>query len=253
MRGTYTNAPLTEAICELRFAAGAPWNQTKPGLLFSKLSDDYPFVEERPNLHLGIASGAPSFGATTVGATEGRPRVQFFSADRKDVVQVEQDALIVNRVRPYPGWDVFKSRIERALDLYWGVAEPSAIARAELRYINQFPVSSAVDLERHFNLYPHVPGGKDSELRSMLMVVEVSPKQPAGLFRITFARARLQSLSDALIMDLQMVSDDREPISRDGVFRWLEEAHATIEELFEQSITDETRREFGGVIDASRV
>ena len=70
MQGTYANAPLLEAICELRFVPGAPWDWTIPGVLYERVKGEFPSKRTRGSVQVGVeivTFARPKEGCRTAG------------------------------------------------------------------------------------------------------------------------------------------------------------------------------------------
>ena len=85
--------------------------------------------------------------------------MQFLQEDEGAMVQVGPNLVAVNHLKPYSNWETFKQMIARSLEAYKKVADPQAINRIGLRYINriEIPDQRKVEIEDYVLAVPQVP------------------------------------------------------------------------------------------------
>jgi uncharacterized protein (TIGR04255 family) len=187
-----------------------------------------------------------------------RSGFRFTSQDKRYVFFARLDTFALSVRAPYDRWESFRGEARRLWDLYRSVVRPEGVTRVAVRYINQLnvhPLPSNPDIVRMENfvrVYPEFPpdwpGG--STMRSFFMqaqfwqedlscwlVVNEAPVWPSTqdpvLFQLDFDFFREE------IENPWPADDDAE------VWRYLEQLHIRKNEVFEASITDETRRLIG--------
>jgi uncharacterized protein (TIGR04255 family) len=156
---TLSQAPVTEAVLELRCRAETEWEEKRVTALLQQQLPDYHKVESLRGMmtEMRLEPGsAPSHRAEDLGwlGLVMRPE------DGKQVARFQRDTFAFNQLSPYPGWDTF---VERALTL-WSVHErmttPAEIARIGLRFINRIDlVGPTVKLEDYLVASPKEPDG----------------------------------------------------------------------------------------------
>lgn len=119
----YKNPPIEEAVCEFTFtspASGQQFDLTVPGRLkVHRLMEEYSGEPRTQNIQIISPNNAPTIEL----------RVQLPTADARRLVSIRHNALAISVLRPYDGWESFKSRIERALDAYFEAISQVAVTR----------------------------------------------------------------------------------------------------------------------------
>ena len=132
-RVVYTNNPLAEVVCQVRFDRVLQLQNAAPAALQRELRPEYPTlsVEEHASLQLVLGEGPP-IGPS--GESTAIPSIYHFaSADGINKVSVSADFLSLTCHR-YVGWDDFKVRFETGLDVFHRIYAPTPIRRLGLRY-----------------------------------------------------------------------------------------------------------------------
>ncbi len=155
-RRRYVKAPILEAVCEFRLSPDSKWDLTIPGLLYEKLSSEFPNKEQRILQDIEITQAAQGM-QQQIRSSE---RILFLSPDRKTFVQVGPQLLSVNRLRPYISWEQFKPAIQIAFQSLSNTIDVPRIQRIGLRYINRIEIPQKnFLLETFFDLYPYLGKG----------------------------------------------------------------------------------------------
>lgn len=150
MSRKYNNPPIMEALCEFQFVPSQPWDMTIPGLLYEKISGEFPV--KKPQMGFGIGFQPKEGGIEQ--RVEMSQRMQFFSSDKSALVQVGPDLLTVNHLKPYPTWELFKPLILKNLEIYQAITKPKGFKRIGLRYINKIEFDEhPIELTEYFNYY----------------------------------------------------------------------------------------------------
>lgn len=95
--------------------------------------------------------------------------VFFTSEDDKQTAQLRVDGFTLNRLKPYPNWDDLFSQAKMLWTLYIGVAQPVAVTRLALRYINHIQLPRETeDLSRYLRVPPQVPAELPQDVGAFL-------------------------------------------------------------------------------------
>lgn len=213
----YKKPPLLEAVCEFRFQPEARWDQKIPDLIYEKVQAQ--FLERRE---------------------EKFPTLQFRRSDGAALLQAAPNLLAVNQLKPYPTWPQFKQMILEAYSIYLEIAHPTGIERIGLRYINQIEIpGTKIEITRflhgcpesYIKLFLSTEFPFEAEGENLLMILAHAPHHEDDFTRFfldfDYGTPALTSMTPA---ELDQI---------------LERAHSRIEQTFEASITDESRRLFG--------
>lgn len=132
------NAPIVEAIIDLRVKLPANFNQKLIGVAAAEMKNAYPFLEEQA-----------SFGAKM----EVNPRGTSFSADppaflglmlknpeKRQIAQFRLDGFSFSRLKPYTSWNQVSEEARRLWEVYVAICSPDSVSRIAVRYINRMEI-----------------------------------------------------------------------------------------------------------------
>lgn len=181
------NAPIREAVLEIRTSAGAEWQEsTAIASIKSRLSD---YTDFRPQTEF---SGQLTIGASEVAARM-RPAVwrgvRAASPDQKHVVQFNRAGFIFSRLRPYEAWERFKSESMRLWAIHQELGVRAEIERVGLRFINAiaFPEGvPVVELDDYIRTATRTP--EDFDLPLADTFVRDTLTTPGYPYAITIVR-----------------------------------------------------------------
>lgn len=237
-RRIYAMPPIIEALCELRFEPGRPWDWTVPGLLYAKVQDEFPEREHDEQLEFQFGVNVPQVQKTR--------RLRFFNAEKTALIQLGKDTLVLNHLRPYPKWEQFRAKVLSVLKKYRSVAEPKGVSGCALRYINRIPVpADAAVLEHYLLAIPSVPKNLPETLSGWSLTLDIPFLEDGGVMRLEAGSAPPSEEGAAFILDLRFTALDPASLGlEDALVAWIDRAHDIIEETFEASITDHVRSIF---------
>jgi uncharacterized protein (TIGR04255 family) len=236
----YKNSPIIEALCEIQLVASQPWDLTLPGLVYEKVKDQFP--DKKQQIGVGV-----QFRPTEKGLEHrvepAPPRVQFYRKDKTALIQVGPDLFVVNHLKLYPTWAVFKPLILGNFQVYKDVANPRGFRRIGLRYINKIIFNEySVRLEDYFNFFPAIPEDLPQLHEGFISRVEIPYSDNFDRMIITISNATPEMPNTVpIILDFDYIMTVQEGIPMERFEGWLEKAHSTIEKAFESCITDKSR------------
>ncbi|WP_366923607.1 TIGR04255 family protein [Metallumcola ferriviriculae] len=228
----YNNAPITEALCEFSFASQQDWDWTIPGLIYERIKVDYPKKKQvqQHTVELNInEDGMKNPSPVEIGIS----KMQFFKEDESSLVQIAPNVLVINQLKPYPGWKVFKEQIDKMLSLYESVASPEGINKIGVRYINNFSFDEDITISEYFNIKPSYPLSRES--KSFLMRNDLLYEECKSVLNLIMAK---KPDDKSIILDFNFTTDQ---MNLDNATQWIEEAHYNIEEAFEACLTSNLR------------
>lgn len=106
--------PIKEALCEIRFKTADPGVSTLlPGLLYQKLRDKYPKVENSQISHIprSLRENSPDLAYQTLIKMTGKD----------GVLQIGDRHISYASVAEYPGWPQLKKGLMEAWEIVFGV------------------------------------------------------------------------------------------------------------------------------------
>jgi len=264
----YTNAPLLEVICEIRWqlqSFGAV-----PHLLADPFFDD--FLEEASkradqegfsHLERLQPSDVPREVRPHLVEQRFRP-----SQDTWPLFQIGPGVFSVNATPPYGGWRSFRQVIENCVDIllssYPVASRYLKISRLELRYINAFDrknyqsVSSHDFFSNYFQIKPSVPddflakfAGTGSPRETELAVVTPLNTPADSEARLALSKGTNRGIPSYIAENIVRVQREKPaPMVSAEIMEWLDQAHEVTNASFEGAITSSLRDHIGPMEDA---
>lgn len=175
----------------------------------------------------------------------------FSSGDGKRVFRARLDSFNFSVMQPYDSWEPFRNEARRLWNLFKEVSGVEEISRVAVRYINRIdiPATDVINLDDYLFLYPEVPDDwpSGSLTNSFFMQLQMWQADLDCMLIVNEAPARAPDdniVSVRLDFDLfreqyenpWRANDDAE------VWKYLERLRERKNEVFNASITNETRR-----------
>jgi len=150
--------PITEALVDIRIAADAAIDRTRLEPLCAVLHDQYPKLDEKRQLLTEFRVEAGKMIPPS-SRDLGFHGVWLTSSDGTRIAQFRTDGFTLNNVGAYLGGEAL---IEEALGLwrqFAKIAEPTAVTRLALRYINrlELPFAQEDEFKRFLNAPAELP------------------------------------------------------------------------------------------------
>ena len=252
MSRQYRNPPLETAACEFRFPPTKPWDLAIPGLMFSELLRDYPVrLPARRGRGLTIQLGPEGIVSQQVEdqpAPMAPPELRLWrSDDNTGEIVIAPHRLAVHHRAPYPSWVKVLPVIQQAFNEYISAAEPDAIQRIGLRYINRirFAPSPQIDLESYFDFYAFLGDRLPQQLNALSVQVEIPYADERDNMRLQLSAPHRQVGEPwAVTLDLDYFLEEPGGVQFDEVTTWLEHAHDQIGTVFEGCLKEPLREKF---------
>jgi uncharacterized protein (TIGR04255 family) len=220
------------------------WDDTVPGQFYDQIKEDFPIKRQRENQEAQVVLSTA--GEASAGVKRLPPWMQFVTADESRLIQIGQDVLVVNQLRPYPHFEEWEPRIYSSLDTYRKFANPKGIARLGLRYINRVVIpQTQIRMEDYFTVYPQLPKAMGDMHGRFMIRVDLPSQQGNHGVLITFGSAPAENAGEiAHLLDLYDIFKPENSLAFDAVDGQIKLAHQNIEAAFEGSITDKLRSLF---------
>ena len=242
------NAPITEAILDLRVNLSKDFRPDTFKDMKGRMSDRYPKMEEARyfTAQVQITQGKAPTSEATVGDVQG---YFFKSADGLDIAQFRVDGFSYNRLRPYTRWEQFFPEAMRCWELYQSVAQPPFVTRVSVRYINhlKLPIKHGDDLEDYLTALPPMPPGAPGGFSGLLTRVATYDDETGVCSNVTQALEGGVGMAEpAIILDLEAYRGGEEagPPDRGALEPTFEVLRKVKNDIFFGSITEETARLF---------
>lgn len=152
-----TNAPIAEAVVEIRVRLSRPVVQEDFDAFKNRLRDQFPKAQSIRYVasHLQF-DGDEQVKSDTSTSLIG---VRVDDDDGRWVVQAKSDGLAVSRLPPYESWDGLIEKLRLVWPVYVELFEPEIVLRLGVRYINRVPLpdTGIVDLDTVLTAGPRIP------------------------------------------------------------------------------------------------
>lgn len=245
MIAIYKNDPIQEALCEFRFAPGAPWNSTIPGKIAVQAAKEYD--GEPRELTVNEVTVLDQAGNSNVSMKTNLDRVQLTNEENNRILAIGPGVVSIHSIAPYEGWDEsFRARILSSFDMCSGYMGKAPVIRIGLRYINRLSVAQELlDPKPYFTVQPI--GRHDLKGTTTNFQARIEQKFDEG-HKLVVTYTALPKTGDVseFILDLDTIWDCSPLIERGDIENILEMLHNSEKQAFEALITDEARKLFNG-------
>jgi hypothetical protein len=241
MKRKYAQPPLEEALCEFRLAKDVRWDLTVPGLLYEKIKNYFPEKEQRLVQEVKINQEHGKF-RQEVQTTE---ILVFYNQNRNILTQVGPGMVVLNVLKPYPGWEFFKQTILFVWENLLSILPISRLEHASLRYINIINLPSYEEkLEEYLQFYPYLGPELPQEKQLFTIGVEFSYEDDTDHCKLILSTSNKKQEKPTFMLDIEYFTYKLNSLSAESFLSWLEKAHEVIEKIFEGCITDKLRKTF---------
>lgn len=242
MRRKYLNPPIIEAVCEFRLAHDSKWDLTIPGLVYEKVTNEFPNKEQRLIQEVEFTQ-SPQGIQQQIRTSE---RVLFLTNDRKTFIQVGPHFLAINCLKPYPTWEGFKPWIEKAFSTLIETVDVERLQRIGLRYINRIEIPSrSIDLDNYFEFRPFLGQNLPQNMENFIVQCLLPFFDGRDSCKVQLTNAvpeRPDNIS--FLLDLDYFLAQAQTVSANQALEWVEDAHQKVEEIFEGCIAERLREIF---------
>ena len=174
--------------------------------------------------------------------------LQLWNKPQNLAIQIADNLLIINTLKTYSTWNVFKKSILYALEQYKSVAKPAHIQRIILKYINKLDMGekhSYQKLQDTFKLLPLIPNAIEGDATSLQMIVEIPYHNGREILAIQQATLKPEdNKRSPVLFELNYILLHPNSVSFEDFEKWIEQAHLCIENAFESGLTDKTKEKF---------
>lgn len=238
-RRTYPNPPIIEAVVEFRFPA-TPANVVET--LRQRLQAVYEEVHTQDRIEAQLAFDAQSVMTSTRRSPH---RTILKSALGTRMLTCANEALGVHVLRPYPGWENFIEQISEAVEALPSEVHLGRLDSIGVRYVNhmvfEMPADGLLVYEQYINVIPPrvgeaMPDGLIDH-QALTRAVDVETRTSVELRSVILSGPPAQWTLDILVhRHLDRPFDEWKSV--------LEALHEQGGRIFEDCITDDTRRLF---------
>ncbi len=240
----FRNAPITEALIDIRAELPATVALSDLEKLHAHIQDNYPQKRSRTMWEGALRLEG---GKDPVTATRHQVDGYFFtSSDGKQVVQFRLDGFSFSRLHPYSEWNEVYSEAKRLWDIYRANAKPALVKRLATRYINSIEIPfKKFDSDDYFTAGPKIPQGLPQLLSHFFTRLVIPfPDQGATAIVIQTPSEKPDPINSTVILDIDVFAEvnlTSEDAKIDEIFAILRKVK---NEVFFNSITERTKELF---------
>ena len=152
------SAPIVEAVIDIRTRSGSELEETSVKAKLADKLDGYQFLDSQRGVRIQHEFRAGNEEQPLPEIRDlGWKGLRYQSDDKKHIVQFNRDGFVFSRLEPYESWDSLYVESMRLWQIYIQIAQPDAIDRIGLRYINRIlPRVGLLNLEDYFVQAPTV-------------------------------------------------------------------------------------------------
>jgi uncharacterized protein (TIGR04255 family) len=238
----YDNAPITEAIIDLRVEVSSKINVADLKRVQASEENTYPTIAPMHETLNQFALGPEAHATSTT------QQIGFLlrSADEKQILQARMNGFTLSRLAPYQTWEKFRTEARRLWNIYRAVAEPSAVVRIAVRNINRLDIPLPVnDFSEYLRTFPEVsrdlPQGLSTYFMHLAMPLE-EIKGQAMIIETIIPPVRPGIVS--LVLDIDVSRTESLPADESGIWDLLEQIRNVKDNVFEGCITPKSRKLF---------
>jgi uncharacterized protein (TIGR04255 family) len=245
----YSKAPIIEATISFGIVPPAGLAVGDLAAIREMILDQYPSMGKQ-YFYAGEVH-VPNLGKPPEHDVHEHTGYNFSSGDEKQVFSAQLDSFDFSIRQPYDRWEPFRDEARQLWKLFKDVSGVEKVSRVAVRYINRIdiPDSPVARLEDYLRIYPEIPDNWPSgdTLYSFFMQLQLWQQDLDCMLIVNEAPGRPPSentVSIRLDFDLfrERYDDPWQTEDDSEIWTFLEKLHERKNEVFEASITDQTRR-----------
>lgn len=245
MTTPFPNPPITEAIFDIRVTLPKDTKLEKLLSFQELVSEEFPVKKDRHKWEGKFKFDLvnPSAGATTH-EIDG---YLFHAVNNQKIVQARLDGFTFNKLKPYTKWELFSSEAFSLWEKYVKIAEPVAITRLALRYINRIEIPLPFkDFSEYILTRPELGDGIPSGISDFLFRLVIPNAEVQAVAVITETIDKNNPVSDKLplILDIDVFKDVNWPLDNKKIMETMEALRDFKNTVFLSSLTDRTKELF---------
>lgn len=237
---TYKNAPITEALIDIKVTLPDSTKLPQLRSLGDKIGNEYPEIKGRKMWQFQVNS------EKAVANETGQNGFLFTSKDQKYVAQSRTDGFTLSRLKPYEDWETFLKEFKKVWSFYKEIASPVEINRIAVRYINLIELpEKRFEIKDYFTCVPEVPTDLPQTIldfftRNTIFYPENQVKVIASL-----ASANSGSKDKAaFLLDIDAFKETIVDVNSNALFEQLEKLRDIKDSVFEKYLTEKTKANF---------
>lgn len=236
MTVSYSRAPITEAVIELRFSAALSTPNLEKAK--DKFVKKYPKVETQFDVAVALKANKSKTDTKLSG-------FRLIAEDVSRILILGSNHFASSKMAPYAGWEEFISIFKEDFGAFKRFVTGNPLKRIGIRYINRIDVPSngeSVDSDDYLTIGVKLPELLEKHPCNYLVHYNANwPEKKYGAsIKSGFSPPALVGHS-SIILDIDFYREVELPRSDDDIWSMLAEMRDEKDALFEACITDRTR------------
>ena len=234
------NAPIVEAIIDLRVKNPSSFGVTDFLSLKDDLKKEYPIVEDRRLVEVGGKIEGKQIEQTII--DKGITGYFFKTSDSKNVAQFRIDGFTFSRLSPYSEWETVLSEAKRLWGLYSIKCLPELITRIAVRYINRLDLPLPIeDFADYLTAPPRVPDSLPQGVSQFLTRVVIhDADMTANIIQTMQSSTKADHIG--VILDIDVFNLKETGFEESSIWPEFEKLRDLKNRIFFESITEKTVR-----------
>jgi uncharacterized protein (TIGR04255 family) len=238
----YRNAPITEAVIEIRVQPPAQVESAVLQRLAESLKSDFPKQAAMQFLEMGIARQPDqTFQQKLAQSIVG---FRLSKADDSRVLQIRTEGFAFSHLAPYTDWSTFRAEAQPLWKRYREVQPQAKLTRCALRYINRIDIPGArIEEYDYFELYAKVPETlPHQDVIGMNLNLQMPQQDLQCVANV--GQALVEPVKPghiSFILDIDIFRLGIEDWDDEATWAFLDKLRDRKNEIFEACITDRTR------------
>ncbi len=250
----YPNAPIREAVLDIRVQPRAGLTQADLERVTTELKADYSQVQGVRQMMVEVGLIDPNTSTTKTLAGDvgflAHSSILDSAGTSSSVYKIDPTGLSFSKLKPYRDWRDLKADAKKVWDIYEQIAQPTAITRLGLRYVNRIDIPTTdgkIDVADWFRTTLDVPDDFGGPLNHFFFqmqvpIAELGAECVINSGPVPPARTGIV----AVMFDIDVFKDwTTVPLSED-MWSYFDRLRKWKNHFFEKSLTDRTKELFYG-------
>ena len=237
------NAPITEAIIDIRVIVSPDIDLQKFSNLSKELGGRYPKNEPRRMFSgaFGIEKGKPFMQFPK---EEGLQGYIYKSEDEKNIAQFRKDGFTFSCLKPYTDWETVSSEARELWELYSSKLDIKTITRIATRYINKLDIELPIkEFDEYITAAPRLPESLPQETSQFFTRIAIHEGEIAANIVQTLDKNPKPGYI-GLILDIDVFEVNKEGFDEENMWLEFNKLRTLKNRIFFGSITEKTARLF---------
>lgn len=227
MNEIYKNAPLIEAVFEIRFPAEISI-KCKTDLFYNQIKTDFPMLAMHPpgSAHM----------------------YDFLNKEQSELIRLGLDRISYHAKKYNSGFIKFQEDTLKYLHIFINTYKIEKLTKTGLRYVNHIPIvkiDGVIPLERYINFGYKLPGKNipdKFELLNTILVVKID----GGKLKILLEAKEMSDITktEVLVLDFDFMIFGKLDVK--NIVEYINESHKHTKAIFEDLISEEYKKVMKG-------